>query len=270
MLGEREYIKSNTSKDFQILKLFLLLAVLINLSVFVSQGNLWQPLSLSFQSIVNLQLWTPLSSIFLAAPNGIIAFVFDILIFYYAGKRIEDVHGEYKLRYLIKYLLLTLIICLPILFIYFPHQHLYFFSSFMVGVVCAYSWYFYKISTRFYVFFILPVDLKGKHILLLIALYVILISSQTPHLFVQFGAIFVCSWFLCNKKDKMKIKKKIKVKTRKAPQRNEIQKGFRLHVKEDLADPEVDAILDKILAEGIESLSDEEKRKLESKSEKNN
>ena len=118
MLGEREYIKSNVRKDFQILKLFLLLGVLINLSVFVSQGNLWQPLSFSFQSIVNLKLWTPLSSLFLAAPNGIIAFVFDILIFYYAGKRIEDVHGEYKLRHLFKCLLLTLIVCLPILFIF--------------------------------------------------------------------------------------------------------------------------------------------------------
>ena len=111
--------------------------------------------------------------------------------------------------------------------------------------------------------------MKGKHILLLISLYGLLTSwTQGVYLFIQFLAVFVFVWFLCtgaHKKFKLK-KKRTKVK-KNVRKRTEIQQGFRRHVREDLADPEIDAILDKILSEGIEKLSDEEKRILESRSE---
>ena len=94
MLGERDYIKGNVKKDFQLLKIFYLIGVLVNLSVFISQGKLWIHLSLNLSELIDLKLWTPISSLFLAAPNGIISFIFDVLIFYYAGRRLEDYFGN--------------------------------------------------------------------------------------------------------------------------------------------------------------------------------
>ena len=268
MLGERDYIKQSSKKNIPILKFFLLVSVLLNLSVFVSQGKLWQLFSVSWDGLLNLQVWTLVSSVFLAAHNGLIAFVFDLLIFYYSGKRLEESYGEYKLKQIFKWTSVSLLIITPILLISFPSHHFYFFSSFMLGVVCAYSWYFYEVSTRFYIFFVLPVDLKGKHILLLISLYGVLTAwSQNYYLLIQFAAVFLTMWLFCTESHKkFKIKKNKKKKTSKSKKRTEIQQGFRRHVREDLADPEIDAILDKILAKGIESLSDEEKKILESRS----
>jgi hypothetical protein len=269
MLGERDYIKGDVKKDFQLLKIFILIGVLVNLSVFISQGKLWIHLSLNLSELIDLKLWTPISSLFLAAHNGIISFIFDVLIFYYAGRRLEDYFGEQKLRQLFKWLLSTIIICLPILFLFFQTNYFYFFSCFMLGTVCTYSWNYFEVSTRFYVFFILPVDLKGKHILILIILYGLITAIQTPHLAILFSSIFLSSWlFFKEFHKKIKLKKENKKNIKLTSERTEIQKGFRRHVREDLADPEIDAILDKILAHGMESLSKEEKVILESRSEK--
>ena len=114
----------------------------------------------------------------------------------------------------------------------------------------------------------MPVDLKGKHILILIILYGLITAIQTPHLAILFSSIFLSSWLFFKEFHKNKIKKENKKKIKLTSERTEIQKGFRRHVREDLADPEIDAILDKILAHGMESLSKEEKVILESRSEK--
>ena len=50
--------------------------------------------------------------------------------------------------------------------------------------------------------------------------------------------------------------------SQKPVKRNEMQRGFKRIVKEDLADPEIDAILDKILAQGMDSLTAKEKEML--------
>ena len=68
---------------------------------------------------------------------------------------------------------------------------------------------------------------------------------------------------------KLEVQKKVKKppkQEKKRVKRNEIQKGFKRIVKKDLADPEIDAILDKILEGGMERLSPQEKLLLESRS----
>jgi hypothetical protein len=271
VLADREYIKNKGAEPWPLVKIILGLSVLMNVAVFLSDGRLWNVFSLNLHDLSGGAIWQLFTSLFLASSPQIFSFIFDILILYFAALRLEEACGEVRLKLFYKKIFGGILLSMPLLLFLFSHQSFSFLSALMLGTVCAYAWTHYTVKARFYIFFVLPLDLSGKNILSLIAVYAILVAwTNQWSVLIVYGVVSWLAYDFC--KNKSKQKKKVK-KTpgigRESIKRNEMQKGFKRIVKEDLADPEIDAILDKILAQGIESLTSNEKQLLESRSSKN-
>lgn len=271
MLSDRNYIKNRGGGTWPLLKIILGVSVLVNVAVFLSQGRLWDTFSLNLNELKSGAIWQLFTSVFLGSSSQLFSFVFDLLIFYFAALRLEEAVGESRLRIFYKKIFAAIMLSMPILLVFFSHQSFAFLSALMLGTVSAYAWSYYSVKARFYIFFVLPLDLSGKNILSLIMVYAILIAwTHQWSILIVYALVSWVAYDFCKKRSKRKPKKeKIQKNEKKAIKRNEIQKGFKRIVKEDLADPEIDAILDKILSQGIESLTAKEKETLESRSSTN-
>ncbi|EDM27562.1 hypothetical protein LNTAR_20188 [Lentisphaera araneosa HTCC2155] len=268
MLSDREYIKTKGPEKWPLLKVILGVAVLINVAVFLTAGRLWDSFALSLVGLKSGWIWQLFTSFFLASSDQLFSFVFDLLIFYFAAQRLEEAYGESRLRLLYKKLFAAIAIAMPVLLLLFFYQSFAFLSALMLGTVCAYGWTYYSVKARFYIFFVLPLDLSGKNILTLIALYAVLVAATHQwSILIVYSLVAYVAYDHCKKKKKKRKNKQKGQKQEKKPvKRNEMQRGFKRIVKEDLADPEIDAILDKILAQGMDSLTAKEKEILESRS----
>ncbi|WDE99054.1 hypothetical protein PQO03_14550 [Lentisphaera profundi] len=268
MLADRDYIKSSSKGHWPLIKVLVGVCLLINIAVFLSDGRLWEVFALSVDGLKDFSVWQVFTSLFLASSPQLFSFIFDVLILYYAAMRLEEMSGEQKLKTLYKKIFISLALMMPVLLVLFPFQYFSFLSALMLGTVCTYAWSFYAVKTRFYIFFILPLDLSGKNILYLIGVYALLVAwTNQWALLIIYAVMATVAYQHCKRgvKRQKKIKKSPK-QDKKRVKRNEIQKGFKRIVKKDLADPEIDAILDKILEGGMESLSPQEKLLLESRS----
>ena len=267
MLSDREYIKTKGPDKWPLLKVILGVSVLINVAVFLTDGRLWGSFALSLEGLKSGSIWQLITSFFLASSDQFFSFVFDLLIFYFAAQRVEEAYGESRLRLFYKKLFAAIAVSIPILLLLFSYQSFAFLSALMLGTVCAYGWTYYSVKARFYIFFVLPLDLSGKNILTLIALYAVLVAATHQwSILIVYSLVAWVAYDHCKKKKKRKKKRKSQKQEKNPVKRNEIQRGFKRIVKEDLADPEIDAILDKILAQGMESLTAKEKEMLESRS----
>ena len=234
-------------------------------------GGLRAAFSLSGGTIMEGELWRFPTSFLLTSGANPLSFVCDVFIFYFMGRDLESGFNKVSLKRMFVWGLGSAIIVSPFLLYFAPHQFFMLFSCLMAVVWTAFGLKHYNHKMTFQIFFVLPVVLTGKLLLIGMILYFIYLSLGSNYLAVlPVMASALAVYGKLKQPAKVARKKTLKKdephKLRKRVSKNEMQQAFKVVTHEELAQvsPEVDAVLDKILESGMDSLTDEERQVLES------
>ena len=276
MLADRDYIKDRrlpNKRSYSLVQWVTILCVACFIVDALMNGALRRVFLVNREDLFAGEIWRPFTSFFMTQGNNPLSFVFDLLIFYFMGRDLESIYNAQTLKSYYKFGLVGAVIGLVVALSLSLRLELALFSCLMSMVWVGFALSHYQRKMTFQIFFVIPVVVTGKILLLAMVGY--------------FGYIaFVGHWILvlpaCAAAagmafglERSKPKKKVKTlkknephKLKKRIQKNELQQGFQRHSSENLAKnamaPEVDAVLDKILESGMESLTAEERKILES------
>ena len=242
-------------------------------------GKLYPLLTLDSNTLGNFQFWRILTSPFIPTHfDSLINSIFDVYIFYIFAKEVEEDLGSKKLITLLAFSSAIGAILMSLVSIQFP-INIGIFSAPLTAVALAYSLIYANRQMRFLIFFVLPVEIQGRTIGILILLYLCIVSSflQKSILAILPLSAFIITFFIMKKwrpnakldilawfkKHLKKFDNPNKVKKQKL---NKNQKNFKVHKKDskpevldDFISQQIDPILDKIAHTGMSSLTPEEK-----------
>ena len=246
--------------------------------------QLYPLITLTPATLGNFELWRLFTSPIIPTHySQVINSIFDVYIFYIFAKDVEEDLGSKKFIQLLGFTSLFGAIIMSIVTIKFPFA-LGVFSAPLTATALAYSLIYANRQMRFMIFFVLPVEIQGRTIGILIILYLIatslffnnfilsvlplsayiatyfIMKKWRPHAKLDMG-----DWF---KKHLGKFSNPNKTKGAKL---NKNQRNFKVinNEKNEMLEPlddyisaKIDPILDKIAHTGMSSLTKEEKELL--------
>lgn len=291
MLYERSYIRQNSGYPNNYYP-FLKWIFIINLSVFILQNffQVWlgtfafnYTFALSGENIRKGLIWTLFSYGLL--HNGLFHFLINSLLLYLVGKNLQAFMGG-------KVLMQLYIICVIggglfyLLFHFFDNGTVMGASGGVAGIITLFCLLHYNQPITIYIYFILPVTLKGKTILLIFAgieLFGLLFSelggaslgiAHSSHIGGMLAAICFFRFFFNSNASKSPLNlffQSILQRIQRMRQKGMLKKGEKAadyHYMVNLTNrqelrKEADRVLDKINEKGFSSLTQEERKILD-------
>lgn len=276
MLADRDYIKNRNlpnRKSYSLVQWTTFLCVACFIVDALMGGGLRRTFLLNREDLLKGELWRLFTSFFMTQGNNPLSFVFDLFIFYFMGRDLESIYNPQTLKSYYKFGLLGAVVGILIALSLSLRLDLALFSCLMSMVWVGFGISHFARKMTFQIFFVIPVVVTGKILLLLMLGYFSYIAFVGHWILILPACGAALGMFLGMEKSKPKktvktLKKNEPHKLKKSIRKNELQEGFQVHSSEYLAknsmDPEVDEVLDKILESGIDSLTPKERETLES------
>ena len=276
MLADRDYIRKTNlpnKKSYSLVQWITFLSVAFFIVDALMDGALRRTCLLNREDLFAGEIWRLVTSFFMTQGNNPLSFVFDLLIFYFMGRDLESIYNAQTLKSYYKMGLVGSVIGVVIALSLSLRLDLSLFSCLMSIVWVGFALSHYQRRMTFQIFFVIPVVVTGKILLLAMLGYFAYMALMADWIVIlpACGASLGMAWAMEKSKTKQKIKtfkKNEPHKLNKRVRKNELQEAFQVHSSNKLAknamDPKVDAVLDKILESGMASLSPEEKKILES------
>ena len=256
---------------------------LLYLFNYLFKQQLYPALTLSQATLGDFQLWRLFTaSIIPTHFNSVINSIFDVYIFYIFAKEVEEDLGSKKFLILLGFTALLGAIVMSLASIALPVREIGSFSAPLTATALAYSLIYANRQMRFLIFFVLPVEMQGRTIGIIIILYLVIVSVflQSSTLTLLPLSAYIATTFIMKKWRphaklemanwfKKHLKKFENPNKEKKQKLNENQRNFKvvnnekkhetLEPLDDYISAQIDPILDKIAHSGMASLTKEEK-----------
>ena len=276
MLADRDYLRKTNlpnKKSYSLVQWITFLSVAFFIVDALMDGALRRTCLVNRESLFAGEIWRLFTSFFLTQGNNPLSVIFDLFVFYFMGRDLESIYNPKTLKSYYKIGIVGSVIGVVIALSLSLRLELALFSCLMAIVWVGFGLSHYQRRMTFQIFFVIPVVVTGKILLLAMLGYFAYIALAADWILVLpvCGAALSMAWAMKKPKTKQKIKtlkKNEPHKLKKSIRKNELQEGFQVHSSDKLAknaiDPKVDAVLDKILESGMASLTVDERKILES------